>query len=389
MKILIINYECPPLGGGGGVTCFQTARELAKKHDVDYLTSGYGDLPSYEVKERVNIYRIPVLGRKELSTATMLSLISFAFVGLFNGKKLCSINDYDVINAHFVVPSGIPGVFLSKYFKIPLVASLHGGDIYDPSKKHSPHRYLFLRKLILWLLNNSDQVTAQSNNTRQNAKEFYGYNGEIKIIPLGFSIPDFSKPSRNELGLAEDDIILISVGRLVARKGYKYAIEAVSKLKNDKMKYLIIGEGPEEKELNSLIKKYGLENNVTLLGFVSEEKKYQYLTNSDIYLLSSLHEGFGICLMEAMYCGLPIVSTNYGGQTDFLTNGKNAFLVPVEDSSELAGKIEQLTEDIDLRDKMSRENRLDVEKFYFENISKEYENLFGFLTKKENITYEQ
>lgn len=379
MKILVINYECPPLGGGGGVTCFQTARELAKQHEVDYLTSGFGDLPSYEVKEGVNIYRIPVLGRKELSTASMLSLISFAFIGLFKGRALCSKNDYDIINAHFVVPSGLPGVLLSKHYKIPLVTSLHGGDIYDPSKKHSPHRYSLLRKLILWLLNNSNQVTAQSNNTSQNAKEYYGYNDEIKIIPLGFSIPVFSKMTRDDLGLAEDDIVLISIGRLVARKGYYYAIEAISKLNNKKVKYLIIGEGPEEKDLKSLIEKYGLEDNVILLGYVSEEKKYQYLSNSDIYLLSSLHEGFGICLMEAMYCGLPIVSTDHGGQTDFLIDGKNAFLVPIEDSSTLSQKIGQLIADTDQRDKMSGENKLDIKNFYFENISREYEDMFGSL----------
>lgn len=185
--------------------------------------------------------------------------------------------------------------------------------------------------------------------------------------------------TRDDLGLAEDDIVLISIGRLVARKGYYYAIEAISKLNNKKVKYLIIGEGPEEKDLKSLIEKYGLEDNVILLGYVSEEKKYQYLSNSDIYLLSSLHEGFGICLMEAMYCGLPIVSTDHGGQTDFLIDGKNAFLVPIEDSSTLSQKIGQLIADTDQRDKMSGENKLDIKNFYFENISREYEDMFGSL----------
>ena len=375
-RILMINYEFPPLGGGGGVACYQMARELARNYQMDYLTTGFKELPKFEVIDGIHIHRVSVLGRKELSTATFLSMLTFFPSSLLTGIKLCRRNRYDVINAHFIVPSGLTGISLSKIFGIPIVISVHGGDIYDPSKKCSPHRHFLLRKLIKWLLNNSDKVTTQSSNTKINTINYYKFNKQITIIPLGFTKPKFKEAKRNELGLYDDDIILISVGRLIKRKGYEYAIQAVSKLPYQNMKYLIIGDGPEEKNLTNLVKKLKMERKVKFLGFVSEEKKFQYLSVSDIYVLSSLHEGFGICLLEAMYCSMPIVATDNGGQTDFLVNGVNALLLPIKNSEILAEKIVQLIENNDLRNKMAENNRRDIKKYYIKNIAKEYEKLF-------------
>jgi len=376
MKILMINYEFPPLGGGGGVASYHIAKELAKTHEVDYLTTAFKGLPKFEVVDGINIYRVPVLGRKELSTATLLSMLSFFPSSLVKGFKLCKLNHYDVINAHFVIPSGPSGAILSRLFNVPVVMSVHGGDIYDPSKKWSPHKHFFLRKIITWLLDGSDKIIAQSNNTKNNANKYYHSNKKITVIPLGFVIPEFKKTTRKELNLSDDDIILISVGRLIKRKGYEYAIQAASKLHHKNLKYLIIGDGPEEENLKNLANRLGVEDKVEFLGFVSEEKKFRYLSISDIYVLSSLHEGFGICLLEAMYCGLPIVSTNNGGQTDFLVEGENALMVPIEDSEAIADKILEMLKNKDLRGKMIENNIKDIRKYDIENVAMKYEKLF-------------
>ena len=376
MNILMINYEFPPLGGGGGVASYHIAKELAKTHEVDYLTTAFKGLPKFEVVDGINIYRVPVLGRKELSTATLLSMVSFFPSSLAKGIKLCKLNHYDVINAHFVIPSGPTGIILSKIFKIPIVMSIIGGDIYDPSKKTSPHKHIILRKIITWLLNKSNEITAISHDTKQNANEYYSPLKEITVISLGFVIPEFEKTTRNELGLSENDVILISVGRLVKRKGYEYAIQAVSKLHHKNVKYLIIGDGPEENDLKSLAKSLEVEDKIDFLGFVSEDKKFQYLSVSDIYVLSSLHEGFGICLLEAMYCGLPIISTDNGGQTDFLITRENALMVPIEDSEAIANQIVNLMNDKILRYNMSKNNTKDIKKYYIENVASKYESVF-------------
>ena len=372
----MLSYEFPPLGGGGGVACYHIARELAKTHSVDYLTTAYKGLPKFEVVDGINVYRVPVLGRKELSTATLMSMLTFFPSSLLKGIQLCKSNQYDVINTHFVIPSGPTGIILSKLFKLPIVMSIHGGDIYDPSKKSSPHKHFLLRKIINLLLNHSDEIIAQSNNTKNNANKYYSPDKEIAVIPLGFVVPEFEETTREDLNLSDEDFVLISVGRLVERKGYEYAIRAISKLSHRNVKYLIIGDGPEEEILKKLVRNLGLDDKVEFLGFVSEEMKFQYLSISDIYVLSSLHEGFGICLMEAMHCGLPIVSTNNGGQTDFLVDGENALMVPIEDGEAIANQIENLMSNEILRFKMSEINAEDIKKYYIENVTSKYEYIF-------------
>jgi glycosyltransferase involved in cell wall biosynthesis len=291
---------------------------------------------------------------------------------LLAGIKLCRKNRYDVISVHFVIPSGPSGVLLSRMFHIPVTTSVYGGDVYDPSKNTSPHRFFFTRKLISWLLNSSDAIIAESGNIKELTEKYYQPKAKVEVIPVGFMVPAFAPVSREELGLRPDDFLIISIGRLVKRKGFDVAIQALAALPDQKMKYLIIGDGPEEQVLKALAKDLGVQDRVLFLGFQPEDKKYQYLAVADIYLLSSLHEGFGICLMEAMYSGLPIVSTDNGGQTDLLDDGRNALLAPAGDPRALAVKIKALVADYDARLRMRADNKKDIDKYSIKNVAGEY-----------------
>jgi glycosyltransferase involved in cell wall biosynthesis len=381
MKILFINYECPPLGGGGGVASFQLAQELAKRHEIDYLTTGFKNLPEYEIINGVHIYRVPVINRKDLSTATYTSMLSFVPAGFLKGIALCKKKKYDCIHALFVVPSGICGLGLSRLFRIPLVLTALGGDVYDPSKRHSPHASRILKFVISFLFNHSDKNTVESDNLREIILQYYSPRQPVIIIPLGFLKPVFTQKSRAELQIPENRTILISVGRLVRRKGYEYAIRALSILPSPSFHYFIIGDGPEEADLKKMTITLGLEKYITFLGYVPDEIKFQYLAVSDIFLLPSIHEGFGICLLEAMHCGLPIVSTDNGGQTDILKNRVNALLVTGNDSDAFAVKIQELLLDENLRKNISINNLRDIKHYYIEEIASDYETLYVDLTK--------
>jgi len=121
-----------------------------------------------------------------------------------------------------------------------------------------------------------------------------------------------------------------------------------------------------------LSQKLGVSKRVHFLGFVSEEKKFQYLANSDLYVLSSLHEGFGIVLQEAMQVGLPIVATNYGGQTDILKEGENAFLINPKSFKEIRTAILRIYGKLDIIQNLSRNNLLKNNKFAPNKIAERY-----------------
>jgi len=371
-RILIINYEFPPLGGGGGVATYDLAIEWAKTARVDVLTSSFRGVPKYENMDGIHVYRAKIFFRKSRDAATFMSMFSYLVTGFIKGVGLCRKNRYDIINTHFVVPSGPLGHLLSKIFSIPNLLSLHGGDIYDPSKKMSPHNSWFFSRAVRWLLKKADAVVAQSSNTRQNAVTYYNPGREIDIIPLAFHPPEIPVVDRAELGLKKDDFVLVTIGRIIKRKAIDVLLKAIAKLPPTPYRLLIMGDGPEREYLEGLAHELGIEERVRFLGFIDDGDKYRYLSQSDLFVLTSLHEGFGIVFMESMYCGLPIVCTNNGGQVDFLTNEENALLINVGDVEACARSIKRFHDDGALYEYCAKNNRKRVQDFYAESVAEKY-----------------
>lgn len=384
----MINYEYPPLGGGGGIFTRDLAEELAKSHNVDVLTTHFKDLKKEEKVNNVNIYRVSVIQRTSLRTATMPSLLSFPLSGILKGASLMRRKKYDIINTHFAVPSGPVGSILSKLFKIPNVLSIHGGDIYDPSKKLSPHRHAIFRWAVRSALNNAAGVVAQSTNTKDYANKLYFPNKNISIIQLGLPEPKFEKVSREELSMKKDVLYLISIGRLVKRKGYDFLVKALKILKDrgQDINLILVGDGPEREYLESLASSSGISDKIIFLGSVPDEEKFQYLSASDIYVLPSLHEGFGIVLVEAMRCGLPIVATNEGGQTDIIKDEKNGILIPPRDVDALAIAISELASNLERRKTMTEFNKKSSELYSISHTAEQYIDLFNSVIQKQGRT---
>ena len=390
MRILIINYEFPPLGGGGGVASYQIAKGLvARGHEVDVLTTGRRDLPRKEAVDGIGVYRVPVVGRTEFATATLLSMLSFFPSGVVEGRRILSKRKYDILNTHFAIPSGPTGVMLSRLFKKPQVLTVIGGDIYDPTKKLSPTNNRLLHAVVRYVLNSSSEIIAISEDIRRRARQDYHCHKGIQVIHYGLSPYKFESKSRSELGIPEGDVVLISIGRLIKRKALDDLLLALSRLEDQNFRLLIIGEGPEEPHLRELTEGLGLSSQVDFLGAIWGEPKFQYLAASDIFVLPSVHEGFGLVFLEAMYCGLPVIASSSGGQTDFLRDGETGFLVPVGDVDALAEKILQLAGDEGLRRRISDFNRRYVEGFHIAGVARQYEALFSRVVQRANMAVEE
>lgn len=289
-------------------------------------------------EDGIIVHRVRVVGKRSAQTATFLSMASFLVSGYRFASRLCQECRFDFINTHFAVPTGPLGSWLSARFKILNVLSIHGGDIYDPSKRASPHRWVFLIWIVRNVLRRADVVVAQSANTRDNAIRYYGPDRPIEIIPLPYEFTPFESCDRRQLNLDPGAYYVVGVGRLVARKDFVSFVNVVARLP-DPWKGVIVGDGPDRRKIEEAIRHCRAEERVLLVGSVSDQDKFRYLSCADVFLLSSLHEGFGIVLQEAMQVGLPIVATDFGGQTDIAAINSDIELVS-------PGNIEQMRDAI-------------------------------------------
>jgi len=380
MRILFCNFEYPPLGGGGGVINADLAEELASKHEVTILTSQALGLPRHDVVNGVEVIRVPVLGRSQVAAASMISMLSYVPSGMWNGRSLLKSRRFDVINTVFVVPTGPVGAYLASTGNIPNVLTVHGGDLYDPSKASSPHRHLMLRMLIRRLLRRANAVVGGSENTIENVHKYYLPDHPCEFIPLGIKRPSKAETSRSHLGFAEGDKILVTVGRLVARKAISQLLEMVARLADPAVKLLILGDGPLKAELEVQAQDLGIDQQVRLMGFVNEKEKNELLQAADLYVSTSQHEGFGLVFLEAMAAGLPVVCYDFGGQSDFLQNGVTGALVSLNDQAVFRRECEALLNSRERRAVIAKVNLGIVESYFIDSCASRYESLFESLT---------
>ena len=377
MRILLCNFEYPPLGGGGGVISALLAQEMAKRHEVTVLTSQGLGLPRESIENGLRIVRVPVFFRRQEAVANLLSMLAFIPMGIRVGRNLLKANKYDVINTHFVLPSGPVGDALSRFAGIPNVLTLHGGDLYEPSKLWSPHRHPLLRLWIRQLLERADLVVGDSGNNLDNMRRFYTAEVDGIRIPLGIQRAHVRAASRRQYGFREDEVLLVSVGRLVRRKAIDQLISMMESLGNGQVRLLIVGTGPEESLLKMKSRKRQLENRVHFMGHVEEGEKFKILQMCNLYVSTSQHEGFGLVFLEAMASGLPIVCYDYGGQTDFLRDCETGYLVSLNDVELFKERCELLIGNPELRNKIGKDNKLRIEDFYIDRCASRYENAFN------------
>lgn len=376
MRILFCNYEYPPLSGGGGIFNHFLAEELAKKHEITLLTSQCPDLPNEESKNGVRIVRVPSFVNRHSTKSNFPSMLAYLTMGKLKGQKLLNPTNFDIINTHFALPTGPVGDTLSRHLKIPNILTVHGGDVYDPSKFTSPHRHLLLRYWVKRLLQKANVVVGQSRNTIANIQQYYGQDINPVQIPLGIKRPPDHVALRQEYRFGRDDTLLVTVGRMVARKSLDQLISILANLRTENTHLIVIGSGPKQKKLRKIAQELQVYQRIHFMGNVSEEEKFRILRMSDLFVSTSIHEGFGLVFLEAMASGLPVICYDHGGQTDIILDGETGFLIKLNDQQFFIEKCRRLIKDAGLRKKMSKEGLKRVEGFYIDRCAERYEELF-------------
>lgn len=202
-----------------------------------------------------------------------------------------------------------------------IIYTVHGFHFF---KGNNMVKNLIFKTIEKHLARYTDAIITMNQEDYENAKKFKLRSGGrvFFIHGIGIKTEEYQRPTnakkRKELGLSDDDIVIISAGDLVKNKNYELAINIIKACNNSRIKYLICGKGPEQKELEHTIAKLGLQKQVKLLGFRTDMKELYSV--SDIFLFTTKREGLPRSLMEAMASGLPCVVSKIRGNTDLLSN---------------------------------------------------------------------
>lgn len=377
MRILFFNYEFPPLGGGAGNASYYLLREYSKNPNiqVDFVTSSVDEKQHVlKMGNNITIYRLPIgKNPKNIHYQSQGELLKYVWKTYSFSKKLAKENKYDLTHSFFSVPCGAISLLLKRKFGIPYIISLRGSDVPGYSERFTA-LYKAITPIIKKIWKEAYFVIANSQGLAELALKS-SPEKEIGIIPNGIDIEEFfPDPNKKET----DKFTIVCVSRVTPRKGIRFLIQAFNVLSKryDFLRLVIVGDGNEKESLENLVFSLGLKDKVLFTGPVLHEKVLEYYQKANIFALPSMNEGMSNTMLEALACGLPLVSTNTGGTKELIEDGQNGFIVKMKEYYDLAEKIEKFLLNRNLEKEMGQKSRELAEKLAWSVVADKYINLY-------------
>ena len=377
-RILLVTFEFPPKPGGVENYYYNLIKK-STQYDFVVLTLPYKKASDFDTDQKFTIIREKLLYRFFYPKWFKLFILI---------KKIVSREKIDIIWVGDILPVGNACYLISKLYKIPYFISTHGMDIMLPQK--NKRKELIMKKVLkksLFITTNSKYTKLELNNLNID-------DTKLKIVYPAPCITDKRyKVSEEDIDVEldrhdiRDKFKLITIGRIVRRKGHKLVIKILPELLNSNpdIVYLVAGTGDYQKELEKLVIKLNLENNVIFLGKLSNKELATYYKLSDLFVMPAKNiegdvEGFGIVYLEASSFGLPIIAGKSGGIAEGVLDNKTGILINPKNKGELGQAVLKFINDKKLYNDISNQGIKYVEEFkwskqasYLEQIIKEYE----------------
>jgi glycosyltransferase involved in cell wall biosynthesis len=290
------------------------------------------DTPRLEVRDGITVHHPRFLSAPGIFKS-LDGLLYFASLLPFM-IRLRRRTPFDLIDAHFAYPDGLAGLLLSRWFRVPLTVTLRGTEV--PLSKRR-----LRRSQIKLVLAGADRVIAVSQSLADLAGRLGAPAERVRVIPNGIDTslfnPGSKREARQSLGLPEGGPLLVSVGALTERKGHHRIIRALPSLLTTypDLLLVVVGgasvEGDTGRSLRSLAQELGLTQHVRLVGACPHDQIPTWLRAADLFCLATQNEGRPNAVMEALACGLPVVTSDVGGNAEIVTNEQDGLLVPFGD----------------------------------------------------------
>ncbi len=403
MRICILTHTFPRFSGDmiSSIFMSELAQSLANTGNKVWVLTPYTTLfRKSKAKYKVVTYKyifpdsLHKLGYSEtLSNDMGLPILMWLlspfmyFFGFLALIKLIKKEKIEIVNAHWVLPNGFIASAASLFTGVPVVSTLPGSDVYMAKKN-----ILFnvLARFATW---KSNHITSNSPQLISDLEKTTQIDLSKKSQPIIYGIgSDKFKPdqrvrlvTRKEMGYKADDVVVLGVGRLVAKKGFRYLVKASESLvrKNKNIKFVLIGDGDEREFIEKEIQRLKVGANYKLLGNISYTLMNNYYNMADIFILPSIRDKGGnlddqsVAVMDAMSCSKPVITTDFPGYRLVVKDSETGFLIKEKRVDEIAKKITDLYESKSLRENIGKRARMAILKdLSWPAIAKQYIVLF-------------
>jgi len=298
-------------------------------------------------------------------------------------KKLIHDEEYDLVHTHTPVASACVRVACMKMKNVTVIYTAHGFHFF----KGAPLiNWLIYYSVERWLARYTDMLITINREDYERAKNSFKA-ARVEYLPgVGLDTKKFGQPvvdkllKRREIGIPEEALVVLSVGELNKNKNHETVIKALAQLNNPNIFYVICGAGDREGYLKDLAASLGIADQVKLLGYRRDIREIHKAT--DLFVFPSYREGLPVSLMEAMASGLPVVCSNVRGNIDLIEDGKGGYMVEPDDINGFAIGINEVLENIALRERMGNENQFKVKQFGAESVLVSLLNIYTNIDKK-------
>lgn len=301
-------------------------------------------------------------------------------------EKIIKENMIELIHCHTPVGGILARLIAKKYKNIKVIYTAHGFHFF---KGNNPIKNFIFRTIEKYCAKFTDILITINNEDYQAAKKFkLRKNGSVyKINGVGINIDKFIKISvnknekRNELGITEKDIMLLSIGELNENKNHSTVIKALSIINNPKMHYFIAGVGEYKEILENLAKELNILDRVHLIGY--RKDIIELLKTADIFIFPSYREGLSVALMEAMACGLPVIASKIRGNVDLIEDNKGGILLSPYHTIEFKEVFLKYIDNPNLFKEFGEHNLNAIKEYDIENVAFKMREIYLDIGKKE------
>jgi glycosyltransferase involved in cell wall biosynthesis len=369
VKILVLNYEFPPVGGGGGQVAADLCRELARRgHEVVVLTGHLAGLPRREERDGYLVVRVPTF-RRRADRCSVPEMGGFVAMAVLPALRLARRFRPDVMHVHFAVPTGPVAWVVHRLLRIPYLLTAHLGDVPGGVPAQTDALFRVLRPLTVPIWRRAARRTAVSEFVRGLAERSYAL--PVETLPNAIDV------SSVEPGPAapHDPPRLAFIGRVSLQKNVPFVIEALARVRDLAWSLDIVGDGPCLPDVRRAVAQHGLGERVRFLGWVDPAEVRTRLRATDVVLFPSRSEGLSIVALLALATGVAVVASDVPGLAPVVQDHENGRTFAPDDVAAAAAALRDVLVAPERLAAMKAASRTRAARFDLQVVAARYETL--------------